>query len=148
MQVVLTKRVPKLGYEHDVVEVKPGYAQNFLFPQKMAVPALKSDLRRAQILKAKVLQKLEAVIANAKAVAEQLKGVTLKFTKKVRGDKLYGSIAEKDIVTALAEQAKVELQKDMVEMHEHIKALGEFKVKLHLAQGVEVAMKVVVAKEE
>ncbi len=148
MQVVLIKRVPKLGYEHDVVDVKPGYAQNFLFPQKMAVPALKSDLRRAQILKAKMLQKLESVIANAKVVAEQLKGVTLKFTKKVRGDKLYGSISEKEIITALAEQAKVEVQKDMVDMHEHIKTLGEFKIKLHLAQGVEVPIKVVVSKEE
>lgn len=136
-----------MGYEHDVVEVKPGYAQNFLFPQKMAVPALKSDLRRAQILKAKMLQKLESVIANAKAVAEKIKGTTLKFTKKVRGDKLYGSISEKEIIVALAEQAKVEVQKDMVEMHEHIKTLGDFKIKLHLAQGVEVPIKVVVTKE-
>ncbi len=148
MQVVLIKRVPKLGYEHDVVEVKPGYAQNFLFPQKMAVPATKGDLKRAQTLKAKMLQKLEAVIANAKAVAEQLKGITLKFTKKVRGDKLYGSIGEKDIVEALAEQGKIEIQKDMVEMKEHIKTLGEFKVKLHLAQGVEAPLKVVVEKED
>jgi len=148
MQVVLIKRVPKLGYEHDVVEVKPGYAQNFLFPQKMAVPASKSDLRRATILKAKLLQKLESVIANAKTVAEKIKGVTLKFTKKVRGDKLYGSISEKEIIIALAEQAKVEVQRDMIEMHEHIKTLGEFKIKLHLAQGVEVPLKVVVLKEE
>jgi large subunit ribosomal protein L9 len=148
MQVVLVKRVPKLGYEHDVVEVKPGFAQNFLFPQKMAIPATKADLRRAQILKSKRLEKLEAVIANAKAVADKLKDVVLTFTKKVRGEKLYGSISEKDIVEALAEQSKVEIQKDMVSMTEHIKALGEFKIKLHLAEGVEVPVKVVVKSEE
>jgi large subunit ribosomal protein L9 len=147
MQVVLIKRVPKLGNEHDVVNVKPGYAQNFLFPQKLATPATKSELKRAEILKAKMLQKLEAVIENAKAIAEQLKGVTLKFSKKVRGDKLYGSISEKDIVEALVEQSKVELKKDMVIM-EHIKTLGEFKIKLRLAEGVEVQAKVIVAEEK
>ena len=113
MQVVLVKRVPKLGSEHDVVEVKPGYAQNFLFPQRLAIPATKVELRRAHILRAKTLKKLEAVVENAKVIAEQLKGITLTFKKKVRGDKLYGSISEKDIVAALVEQAKVEVKKDM-----------------------------------
>jgi large subunit ribosomal protein L9 len=148
MQVVLIKRVPKLGNEHDIVEVKPGFAQNYLFPQKLAIPATKPQLRRAEILKAKVLKKLEAVIENAKAVAEQLKGITLTFKKKVRGDKLYGSISEKVIVAVLEEQAKIEIKKDMIIMGEHIKALGEFKIKLHLAEGVEVPVKVVVEEEK
>lgn len=148
MQVVLVKRVPKLGHEHDVVDVSAGYAQNFLFPQKLAMPASKAELKRATILKAKTLQKLEAVIANAKVVAEKLKGLVLTFKKKVNGDKLYGSISEKEIVTALAEQAKVEVRKDMIEMHEHIKTLGEFKLKIHLAQSVEAPVKVVVTEEK
>ncbi len=148
MQVVLVKRVPKLGHEHDVVDVKAGFAQNFLFPQRLALPASKAQLKRASILKAKTLQKLEAVIANAKTIAVRLAGLTLTFKQKVRGEKLYGSISDKEIVAAVAEQAKIELRKDMVEMHEPIKTLGEFKIKLHLAQGVEVAVKVVVQEEK
>lgn len=147
MQVVLVKRVPKLGYEHDTVEVKPGFALNYLFPQKLAVPATKAELRRSQILKAKRTEKLEAVIENAKAVAEKLKGVTLTFKKKVRGDKLYGSISEKDVVAALEEQAKVEVKKDMVKM-EHLKTLGSFKIQLELAEGVEAGVKVVIEEEK
>ena len=147
MQVVLIKRVPKLGSEHEVVEVKPGYAQNFLFPQKMAVPATKAELRRAQILNAKRLKKLEEVIAHAKEVAEKLRDLNIVFKKKVRGDKLYGSISEKDIVAAIEEQAKVELKKDMVVMKEHLKSLGTFKVNVVLAEGVEVPVKVMIEKE-
>jgi len=148
MQVILTKRVPKLGYEHDVVEVKPGFAQNYLFPQKFAVPASGAELRRAQILKGKRLKKLDETIAKAKEVAEKLKEVVLSFKKKVRGDKLYGSISEKDIVAALQEQAKVEIKKDMVHMSDHFKTLGDFKVKIELVEGVEVTMKVKIEKED
>lgn len=148
MQVVLIKRVPKLGYEHDVVNVKPGFARNFLFPNQLAIPATEHDVTQATAKKAKRVQKLEAIIANAKETAEKLKGTILKFTKKTRGEKLYGSLKESDIAEALLEQCKIEVNKDMVNMGEHIKTAGEHSVTLHLAEGVEVKVKVVIEKEE
>lgn len=148
MQVVLKKRVPKLGNECDVVNVRPGFARNFLFPLKMAVPATAHELRVAELRKAKVVEKLEAVLENAKEIAEKLKDVTLTFKKKARGEKLYGSIKEKDIADALAEQEKVELKKEMVLMKDPIKDLGEHKVKLQLAEDVDVDLKVVIEAEE
>ena len=99
MQVVLKKRVPKLGNECDVVNVKPGFARNFLFPQKLAVPASFHEVKRAEIMKAKIAEKAENLIANAKEIADAVKEVVLTFKKKARGEKLYGSIKEKDIAS-------------------------------------------------
>ncbi len=148
MQVVLRKRVPKLGNEHDVVKVKPGFARNYLFPQKLAVPAFPHELKQAEIMKAKMVAKLEAVIQNAREIADKLKGIVLTFKKKARGEKLYGSIKEKDIVDALAEQEKVEIKKEMVVIGEQIKTLGEHKIKLQLTDDVEVAVKIVIEAEK
>ena len=65
MQIVLTKRVPKLGNQNDVIAVKSGFAMNFLFPQKLAIPATKSSIARAEKLKSQMVQKLETMIENA-----------------------------------------------------------------------------------
>ena len=147
MQVILKKRVPKLGNEYDVVNVKPGYARNFLFPQKLAVPAATHEVKRAETMKAKMTEKLEAVLDNAKEIAQKLKKVTLTFKKKARGEKLYGSIKEADIADALKEQAKVEVKKNMVKMDEHLKTLGEHKVKLQLTEDAEATVKVIIEVE-
>ena len=128
MQVVLKKRVPKLGNECDVVKVKLGFARNFLFPQKLAVPATEAEIKRAETMKSKMVEKVETLLENAKEIAVKLKKVTLTFKKKARGEKLYGSIKEKDIADALKEQAKVEVKKDMVKMDEHLKPLANTKL--------------------
>ena len=148
MQVVLIKRVPKLGNEYDVVNVKPGYARNFLFPQKLAIPAFKHELKRAETMKAKLAEKLEVLLENAKEIAEKLKDTVLTFKKKARGEKLYGSIKEKDIADALKEQEKVDVKKEMVKLDEPLKTLGEHKVKLQLAEDVEKEIKVVIEEEK
>lgn len=148
MQVVLKKRVPKLGNEHDVVSVKPGFARNFLFPQKLAIPASDHEMNIAGAKKAKMVQKIEAVLENARGIADKLKGAVLNFKKKAKGEKLYGSLKQKDIAEALVEQYKVEINTDMVKIGEQIKTAGEHKIKLHLTEGVEVDVKIVIEAEE
>lgn len=147
MQVVLKKRVPKLGKEYDVVNVKPGFARNFLFPQHLAIPASKQALSQAEAMKSKVIEKIEAAAENAKEVADQLKKITLSFKKKARGEKLYGSIKETDIVEALAEQANVVVSKDMVVLAEPIKDLGEHTVELSLSDDIKAKVKVMIEAE-
>jgi large subunit ribosomal protein L9 len=148
MQIVLTKRVPKLGNEHDVVDVKPGFAWNYLFPQKLAIPADKQATAKAEKLKAQMVQKLEEMLENAKEIAEKLKEITLSFKMKAKDEKLYGSVKDSDIVDALAAQEKIEIKKDMVEIGEPIKTTGEHTVKLNLAEDVEVKLKLNVEGEE
>ena len=147
MQVVLKKRVPKLGNEYDVINVTTGYARNFLFPQKLAVPASKDELKLAENMKSKMVAKVEELMANAKEIAEKLKGTVLTFKEKAKEDKLYGSIKEKDIMDELAKLKKVEIKKEMVVIDEQIKTLGEHKVKLQLTEDTSVDIKIVVEAE-
>ncbi len=148
MKLVLKKRVPKLGDEWEVITVKDGYARNYLLPKRLADPATPSLLKRAEKVQSERVKKLEEIVANAKEMAEKLKDAELKFTKKTRGEKLYGSIGEKDIVEALADTYKIEVSREMVKMKEHIKTVGEHKVILVLAEGVEVKIKVTVEEEK
>lgn len=147
MQVVLKKRVPKLGNENDVVNVKIGYARNFLFPQALAIPATKQALVDTKTLKAKMVQKMEAMLENAKEIADKIKELTITFKEKARDEKLYGSIKEADIVNALTDQHKIELKKEMVKMSEHLKTLGEHKVKIELTDQISTTLKVVIEAE-
>lgn len=148
MKVILKTRIPNLGYEWDVVTVKDGYARNFLLPQKMAEPATPQRIRKAEKFMEERVRKMEELVANAKETAEKLSSIQLYFKKKARGNKLYGSISEKDIVDALKKDHKVEVEKDAVIMKEHLKELGEHKVIIHLAEGVESPIKVKIEAEE
>jgi len=147
MKVILIKKVPKLGDEWDVVTVKDGYARNYLLPKRFADPATPALVKKAEKIQAERVKRLEEIIKNAKETAEKLKDVEISFRKKARGEKLYGSITEKDIIEALEKEAKVEISKDMIKSKESIKTLGEHKVPLVLAEGVEVKIKVKVEKE-
>ena len=147
MEVVLTQNVPKLGQAFELVKVKPGYARNYLLPQKKAILATPVAILRAGKVQAERVKKLAEMTAQAKELAEKLKEVTLTFTKKVRGDKLYGSITVKDIAEALKESEKLEVGKDTIKIDTPIKTLGDHKVTLHLAEGVEVKLNVKVEAE-
>ncbi len=148
MKVILKKHVPNLGQEWEAVTVKTGYARNFLFPQKLAEPATPALLKKAEQAYADRLKKLEEVIANAKETAKNLKDIRLVFSMKAKGEKLYGSIAEKDIVESLKKAHKVEIEKNMVKMKESIKTIGEHKVTLELAEGVKTNIAVTVEEEK
>ncbi len=146
MEVVLIQNVPKVGHAYDLVKVKAGFARNFLLPQSKAVLATPGMVKRAQKVQAERVKKLQEVIAQARELAEKLKDVTLTFTKKMRGDKLYGSITTKEIVEALKDSQKLEVGKDAIKM-EPIKTAGDHKVTLHLAEGVDVKLNVKVEAE-
>ena len=147
MQVVLKKRVPKLGNANDVINVKVGYARNFLFPQNLAIPATKQALSHAEGLKVKMVKKMEDILKNAKEIANQLKNTTVTFKEKARDEKLYGSIKESDIIDALVDQHKLELKKEMVKMEEHLKTLGEHTVKIELTDDISANIKVMIEAE-
>ena len=148
MKVILTKRVPKLGQEWDIITVKDGYARNYLLPQKLAQPATPTLMKQAEKLQSERIKKAEGLIGDAKAIAVQLKNVVLTFKKKARGEKLYGSISEKNIAEALLKEQKVEISKDMVKLKEPIKTVGEHEIVLLMAEGVEAKIKIKVEAVE
>jgi large subunit ribosomal protein L9 len=148
MKVILKKRIPKLGEEWDVITVKAGYAQNFLLPQKLADPATPDLIKKAEKVQANRIKKVEEIVKDAKEIAKKLKNVELSFKKKAKNEKLYGSISEKDIIETLKKEKKVEIEKDMIKIKEPIKTIGEHKVSLVLAEGVEVKIKINVEEDK
>ncbi len=148
MKVILKKRVPNLGHEWDVVTVKKGYARNFLLPQALASIVTPTSLKTAEKQMVERVRKADEVKAKAQEMMKKLAEVSLTFKMKAKGKKLYGSITEKDIAEAILKEAKIEINKEMVHMTEHLKAVGDHKVKIHLAEGVEATVGVKVEAEE
>ena len=147
MQVLLSADVKKLGYRGDVVNVKNGYFRNFLYPKGLAQAANAKLIELAEARnKDRVVQK-ERVLENVKEVIKKLKGLSVVIKAKVSDKgKLYGSLTEMDVVEAVKAGANVELEKDFIKM-KPFKALGEHKVKIHLGDGLEEEINVVVEAE-
>lgn len=144
MEVVLNKDVKKLGYRGEVVEVKPGYFRNFLFPNGMADVATTSRKKVAESRQSKMAMRAEQVAENSKEVMDKLKGLSVTLKEKVsEKGTLYASVTEEEVIGAVRDAAKVELSKSMIKM-EHFKDLGEHDVVVHLAKDMDVTIKVVV----
>ena len=98
MKVVLTKDVKDLGRSGQVKEVSDGYARNFLFPRKLAVPATESALRQVEAREKAAARRLESETREAQRLAERLKSQPLKILTKVgEQGRLYGSVTAADI---------------------------------------------------
>ena len=147
MKIILRETIDSLGIMGTEVTVADGYARNYLLPQKKAVPATPAN--RNLIEQERV--KFEVQLAKEQKVAEEmagrLEGVHCKIRAKVsEEDRLYGSVAARDIVDALAEQG-IEVEKRMVLLAEPIKTLGEFKVPIRVYKEVEPEITVEVIPE-
>src|SRR5262245_46341895 len=126
MKVILQESYMSLGEAGEIVNVKPGYARNFLIPNKVAVSATPANIKFFQD-KAKELEKKRgAEREKSQKLADGLKGVVISLTKKVGEDgKLYGSVSSKEIEEALAAQNHA-VDRRMIVMGQQIKTAGEF----------------------
>src|SRR3974377_667742 len=97
MQIILQEDVEKLGNRGDVVTVKPGYARNFLLPNKMAVEATAGNMKALERIRAALAKKTATELDAAKKQAALLVGVTLKFARKTgENDQMFGSVPTRD----------------------------------------------------
>ncbi len=105
MQIILQEDIEKLGHRGDVVTVKPGYARNFLLPQKLAVEATAGNLKAIERIRTSLAKKTATEMEAAQKQAELLNGVSLKFTRKTgENDQMFGSVTSGDIAEGLAAQ--------------------------------------------
>lgn len=137
MQVLFLQDVKHVAHKGDIKQVKEGYFQNFLAPRKLAMLANPSMQKQAENMKQTATIRKERLVEQVQDVKKKLDGLTIKLSQKANGDKLYGSVAEKDVVDAVMKAAKVELDKSNVKMAEHIKTVGSHNVMIHLAEGIE-----------
>ena len=148
MQVILLERIPKLGQMGDVVDVKPGYARNFLIPQGKALRATKEALeefeRRRKQLEAANLERRQ----EAEKVAAEIAGRSVVVLRQAsESNHLYGSVSARDIAEAFT-AAGVTLERRQIRLAEPIKTIGIHRVTVALHPEVEVELLVNVARSE
>ncbi len=147
MEVILCQDVRKLGKIGDVVNVKDGYARNFLIPQKIAYVATAANLKRIEKQKAKQEAENERALREAEALAEKLSKVSCTVTVEVNDlDKLYGSVTEIDIVRALDVEG-FDIDKKKIIIEQAIEDLGIYEVGIKLHPQVTAKIRVWVAKK-
>lgn len=149
MQVILMKEMENLGDVGEVVDVKPGYARNFLVPRGFAVRATKANLARIEEEREHLVAAAAREIEKATALATDIEGQSLNFPVKAGEDgKLFGSVSSSDIADAL-EAKGIEIDRRTVQLAEPIKQLGTYKVPIRLSAEVQPEVTVwVVAEEE
>jgi len=148
MKIILLKEVKNLGKENEIVNVKPGYARNFLFPRNLAIPATGSNLKKAEIKKAKQMEKEKGKLQKIQDLASKLEGVEVEIPVKI-GEKseVFGSVNKTKISKALEEMG-FKIKPSQLELKEPIKELGEFPVKVNFSHNLEVEINVMVVEEK
>ena len=147
MKIILKKEVAGLGEALDVVEVKAGYALNYLVPQGLAIVGTPSAIKQNEETIRQRAHKEAKLVADAQAVAAKAEAVAIKIAAKVgEGGKLYGGITAAQVAEALA-AAGIEVEKRNIEVPE-IKALGEFEAKAKFYKGVYATLKIEVVEAE
>ena len=149
MQIILMEKVINVGQLGDVVKVKNGYARNFLIPQGKAKRATAANMAEFEIRRAEIEASDKAKIAVAQARGEKLAGLTVQIVQKSGVDgKLFGSVTNADIATAMAAQG-FEVEKSQVRMPEgHLKQIGDHIVNIALHTDVVVDITVSVLGEQ
>ena len=143
MEVILIKDVENLGYANDIVNVKPGYANNYLIPQGFAKAATASAKKvLAENLRQRA-HKDAKILADAQALAEKIANLPLVITVKAEEGKIFGAVTSADVAEALAAK-EITVDRKAITV-ESIKTVGEYtaEVKLHREVKATVALSVV-----
>lgn len=148
-QVILLERIESLGGMGDIVNVKPGYARNYLLPQKKALRATQSNIAYFETQKA-ALQKINnEKKAAAEKHAQTLKGLTVSLIRQAgEAGQLYGSVSSRDIADAINAKVDQKIDRNMVDLNQSFKEIGLFPVKLTLHSEVKIDVTINVARTE
>ena len=147
MKVILIQDVEKLGSRGKVVEVKEGFARNFLMPKKLALVATPSNIKVYEAEKARFEKIDKLKIEDAKILAGKIEGLSLIITRKCgEEDKLFGSVTSADIQSAL-EGLGVVIDKRNINLEEPLKNLGVHNIPFKIHKDVSCNIKISIEKE-
>jgi len=147
MKVILRKEHEKLGQVGAVIDVKDGYARNFLIPKGIAYPASGGSMRALEEEKKQAARRQTKELKGSEKLAAELEKLSITLQMKVGEDeKLFGAVTSQMVADALKEKG-FELDKRIVELDEPIKALGIYTVGVKLPQNVTAKVKVWVVRE-
>ena len=149
MKVILTEKITKLGNIGDTVEVKTGFARNYLLPNNKAIRFTKENVALFEAKKAELVARHEKAKADAESKVDAVKNAKLHMIRQA-GDtgQLYGSVSSRDIARALKEIAGVNVESTQVLLGSPIKSVGAFDTKIALHPDVIVDVKIYVAQTQ
>ncbi len=149
MKIVLLENLRKLGSIGEIINVKRGYARNFLIPEKKALFASEKNVKEVEKIKKDLNKKDLEKKKIAKELAEKLKNKTFEIKKLVTENKeLYGSVKPTEISKLLKDNENINLSSSLIQPVNEIKSVGEFKVILNLHSEIECFIKIKVLPEE
>lgn len=149
MQVILLERIDNLGTMGEVVNVKPGFARNYLLPQKKALRATKDNIAYFETQKASLEKANAEKRKEAEKRAEKLKGLKVNVIRLAsEGGQLFGSVSSRDIADAINATSKEQVERNQVIVNLAFKTIGLFPVTLVLHPEVKVEITVNIARTE
>ena len=149
MKVILLENITKIGSIGEIIEVKRGFARNYLIANKKALYASKENIKEVEKMKNELNKKDLEKKKDAKNISEKLK--LKKYTVKklsTENNELYGSVKPTEISKIILDKDKIEIKPSLIQLTNDIKSLGEFKVliNLHSEVQVQIIIKVVAAE--
>lgn len=147
MKVILNKDIKDLGKIGEMVQVKPGFARNFLFPRQLATEATEKRLKEFAHLQKVAEAKKAKAVEGRKEVITKLQGFTVQFSVEAAEDeKLFGSVTSLDISRKLEEDG-FEIDKKDIQIEEPFKVLGQHKAQVVLGEGLEAEITVAIERK-
>ena len=146
MEIILVSDVEGLGDRGDMVEVKDGYANNYLIPKGLAVRCTKGKAKEASQLAKEKMAKADRDLKRAEDTAQAISGHTFEVTAKAGDEgKLFGTITSKEIAGLIQEELTIDVDRKKIQMDEHIKTVGfhEARIKLHPEVEAVIHLKVI-----
>ena len=148
MKVILKEDVHNLGQQGDIVEVKAGYARNYLMPQNLAILFTQKQMKSIEETRKLENRKLEMQKDKLLATLKDVKALNLSVKmKSEEGDKLFGSVTKIDIVKLLQENS-IEIDKKYIDLSSPIKTLGEHKIDIIFTGDISGSFSLLVEKED
>lgn len=147
IKLVLIEDVMHLGKQGDLVEVKPGYARNYLLPNSLATVPTEHNLKRLERYKDRVQKAREAKVADLKVLAEQIQRVNVSIEANANEEgHLYGSVGPVEISKALKGR-NLNVEPEMVRLEGLVKECGLYEVPLHLGHDIETKVQIAVVRQ-
>ena len=149
MKVILLENVKRIGSIGDVIDVKRGYARNFLISNKKALYASKDNIQEVEKIKAELSKKDNEKKKEASLISEQINGKEYSVKKlSTENNELYGSVKPTEISKLIQDENKLDIKPSMIQPVEEIKTLGKFKVKISLHSEVDAEIIISVTSAE
>ena len=146
-QVILLERIESLGKMGDTVTVKPGYARNYLLPQKKALRATKENIAYFEGQRKQLEAQSDKLKKEAEKLAKKLEGMKIPLIRQAsESGQLFGSVAARDIAVGASEASKETITREMVRLNQNFKLIGLFPVDIALHPEVKVSVTVNIAR--